>query len=169
MDRCLRHFYLPTLNLILRKIVYKLFNCPSFQSCKKCSTFLHVKFQVCKHSSKWKRIMAFKLQNIWITWFKIGFLFLIPAYSALLCWNLPQSPQMMANFPPGGTRTPAAFLQHCRSFGQKGTWLHATRNRLNAAKTTSQCFHMQMNISRYTKQKFTADNILTNSSCVFNP
>ena len=32
------------------------------------------------------RIKAFKLQNIWMISFKIGFLFPVPADLALICW-----------------------------------------------------------------------------------
>ena len=97
----------------------------SVQRCKKCSTFLRLKFQVLKPSSKPMWIIAFKLQNILITSFKIGFLFLVPTDLALICWNLPQ--WHIWQILTGGTRMPVAFLHLCQCCGnkwQKSNYIH---------------------------------------------
>ncbi len=54
--------------------VQKVFNLPS---CKISSFQIFLKIM---------RVKAFKLQNIWIILFKIGFLFPVPADLALICW-----------------------------------------------------------------------------------
>ncbi len=73
----LRMFH-PVLTTKVNKLYFSVISQVVTQSCKKCSAFLRVEFQVFKPSSRqcelWHNGIP-KLQNISIMSFKIGFLF----------------------------------------------------------------------------------------------